>query len=152
MRASDEDLAMVEDCLRRCDLMPFARRRVDELSGGEQKRVAIARALAQHPRVLLLDEPGAFLDLRHQVELYDLLAYEVQRAGIACVVVMHDLTLAAQYATKVAIIKDGALVASGSVADVMTYRQLRDAFEVDLYVGVNDVTGDRFYLPMRGPR
>ncbi len=148
----ERDRSIVDATLARCDLVALAERPVDELSGGEQKRVAIARALAQEPRVLLLDEPGAFLDVRHQIDLYELLAEEVSRAKLACVVVMHDLNVAAQYASRIALAKRGELVAVGKVEEVMTWARLRDAFDADLYVGVNDLTGDRFFLPMRRER
>ncbi len=151
MRPSDEDARAVDDALTRCDVAELAGRRVDELSGGEQKRVAIARALAQKPDILLLDEPGAFLDVRHQVMLYDLLD-EARKTGMACVVVMHDLNVAAQYATNVLLMKRGRLVASGSIEQVMTYARLKETFDADLYCGVNDVNGSRFFLPMRGPK
>ena len=145
-----EDLRIVDDVLARCDLSALAARPVQELSGGEQKRVAIARALAQRPRVLLLDEPAAFLDVRHQVALYDLLAEVVARDKLACLVVMHDLNVAAQYASRVVLAKSGRFVAVGTVEDVMTYARLRETFDADLYCGVNDLTGARFFLPMRG--
>ena len=151
MREGARDREVIEATLGRCDLVGLAARPVDELSGGEQKRVAIARALAQEPRVLLLDEPAAFLDVRHQVDLFELLAEEVERAKLACVVVMHDLNVAAQYASRVALMKSGELVAVGAIEEVMTYRRLRDVFDTDLYVGVNDITRDRFFLPMRKP-
>ena len=149
MRATEEDEAVVREVLARCDLERLADRPVGSLSGGEQKRVGIARALAQRPRVLLLDEPSAFLDVRHQIELYDLLVEEVSRERLACLVVMHDLNVAAQYATKVALMKAGRLLAVGPVESVMTYQKLRDTFDADLYVGENDVNGSRFFLPMR---
>jgi iron complex transport system ATP-binding protein len=149
MRSSTEDGRAVDDALARFDLGALASRRVDELSGGEQQRVAIARALAQKPDVLLLDEPGAFLDVRHQVMLYDLLE-ELCAGGMACVVVMHDLNVAAQYATQVVLMKSGRLVAVGSIEEVMTYGRLREAFDADLYCGVNDVNGARLFVPMKG--
>jgi iron complex transport system ATP-binding protein len=149
MHPSADDERVVKDALARCDAEGLADRRVDELSGGEQKRVAIARALAQTPDVLLLDEPGAFLDVRHQVMLYDLLD-EVRKTGMACVVVMHDLNTAAQYATNVLLMKRGRLVASGTIEQVMTYARLKETFDADLYCGVNDVNDTRFFLPMRG--
>jgi ABC-type cobalamin/Fe3+-siderophores transport system ATPase subunit len=147
MSASTTDLDVVAKALARCELGGLEKRRVDELSGGEQKRVAIARALTQSPRVLLLDEPGAFLDVRHQLALYDMLV-ELAAGGIAVVLSMHDINAAAQYASRVVLLKQGALVAAGAVEEVLTYATLRDTFDADLYCGVNDVTGARFFLPM----
>jgi iron complex transport system ATP-binding protein len=152
MHASSEDRRIVDDALRRCDLVLFAARPAHALSGGEQKRVAIARALAQEPRVLLLDEPGAFLDVRHQLELYELLADEVKRRGLACLVVMHDLNVAAQFADRVVLMKEGRVVASGLVAEVMTDETLRSTFDADLYCGIHESAGMRFFLPIRTRR
>jgi iron complex transport system ATP-binding protein len=148
MRPRARDRAIVKQAIARCDLGKLVDRAVSDLSGGEQKRVAIARALAQTPRILLLDEPTAFLDVRHQVALFDLLEDEVSR-GLACVVVMHDLNMAAQYASRVVLAKEGRLIALGTVEEVMTYARLRETFDSDLYVGINEVTGARFFLPMR---
>jgi iron complex transport system ATP-binding protein len=157
MRASAEDRRVVGEVLELCDLSHLATRSVHELSGGEQKRVAIARALAQKPRVLLLDEPAAFLDVRHQIALYDLLAESVAREQLACLVVMHDLNVASQYASRVVLAKDGAFVAVGTVDEVMTEHRLRETFDAELYCGRNERTGARFFVPMRqraerGPR
>lgn len=148
LRPSAADENAVENALACCDLAQLAARPASELSGGEQKRVAIARALAQEPSVLLLDEPGAFLDIRHQLALHDLLAEQGRARGLACVVALHDLTLAAQYATRVLLLKEGRVVALGAVPEVMTYRLLRDTFDADLYVGVNELSGARFFVPM----
>ena len=152
MRGTDDDDAVVNAALERCDLVHLATRPAQALSGGEQKRVAVARALAQEPRVLLLDEPGAFLDVRHQLDLYELLAAEVKQREMACLVVMHDLNVAAQFADRVVLMKAGRIVAAGGIADVMTWRTLKETFDADLYCGVNDLTGARFFLPMRGRR
>jgi iron complex transport system ATP-binding protein len=149
MRATAKDRDAVDRALARCDLEKLASRPVDELSGGEKRRVAIARALAQEPRVLLLDEPAAYLDVRHQIDLHELLAEEVEQSKLACVVSLHDLNVAAQYATRVALLSEGELVGAGSVETMMTYETLKTVFGADLYVGVNELTGDRFFLPMR---
>ena len=149
MRASSADEEAVERAIARCDLRELADRPASALSGGEQKRVAIARALAQEPKVLLLDEPGAFLDVRHQLDLYELLASEVEDGGLACLVVMHDLNVAAHFADRVALVKGGRVVAVGTIEEVMTWRALKETFDADLYVGVNELTGTRFFLPMR---
>jgi iron complex transport system ATP-binding protein len=152
MRISTKDDAVVDDALARCDLVALSARPAHALSGGEQKRVAIARALAQEPKVMLLDEPGAFLDVRHQLDLYELLATQVKERELACLVVMHDLNVAAQFADRVVLMKEGRVVAAGKVSDVMTWKTLKETFDTDLYCGVNDLTGDRFFLPMRGQR
>ena len=149
LRAAPEDLAIVAEALRRCDLEALADRPVVALSGGERKRVTIARALAQTPKVLLLDEPAAFLDVRHQVALYELLTAEVARARLACVVVMHDFNAAAQYADRVALVKDGRLVAIGTPAEVMTPARLREVFEVELAMGTQP-DGTPYFL-LRAP-
>ena len=149
MRSTEGDRALIHTALERCDLLGLATRPAHALSGGEQKRVAIARALAQEPRVLLLDEPGAFLDVRHQLDLYELLASEVKERDLACLIVMHDLNVAAQFADRVVLMKDGSIVAAGTVEEVMTWRTLKETFDADLYCGVNDLTGVRFFLPMR---
>jgi iron complex transport system ATP-binding protein len=88
--------------------------------------------------------------VRHQIGLYDLLAEAVARERLACLVVMHDLNVAAQYASRVVLAKDGAFVAVGTVEEVMTYAKLRETFDADLYCGVNEINGTRFFLPMRG--
>jgi iron complex transport system ATP-binding protein len=149
LRPSADDEAVVDHALARCDLTALAQRPADALSGGEKKRVQIARALAQRPKALLLDEPAASLDVRHALDLCDLLVEEVGAGSLACVMVMHDLNLAAQYADRVALMRDGQLVACGKVEEVMTYQALRDTFGTDLYAGLNEVNQTRFFLPMR---
>jgi iron complex transport system ATP-binding protein len=149
MREGADDRRIVDAALARCELTALASRPAGALSGGEQKRVAVARALAQGPQVLLLDEPGAFLDVRHQLDLYELLAKEVRERRMACLVVMHDLNVASQFADRVVLLKSGRIVAAGKVAEVMTEPTLRGTFDVDLFVGINAATGSRFFLPSR---
>lgn len=149
MRPTERDEGIIKEALERCDLVVLEGRPAHALSGGEQKRVAIARALVQEPKVLLLDEPGAFLDVRHQLDLYELLASEVKGRELACLVVMHDLNVAAQFADRIVLMKEGRVVAAGTVEEVMTWKTLKETFDTDLYCGVNDLTGARFFLPMR---
>jgi iron complex transport system ATP-binding protein len=98
---------------------------------------------------LLLDEPGAHLDVRHTIALHDLIRREVAERQLAAVVVMHDLNLAAQYADSVMLLQAGRPVADGPVEEVMTYRRLKEVFEAELYVGVNELDGTRYFLPVR---
>lgn len=148
--ASDHDV--VERAISACDLARLAERPVAHLSGGEQKRVAIARALAQSARALVLDEAASHLDIRHAVDLHEVVCREVVERQLVCVVVLHDLNAAARYADRVALLKEGRLVAFGSIEEVMTYRRLKDVFETELYVGVNELDNKRYFLPVRpGP-
>ena len=149
MRPSDEDRGVVADALRRCDLEHLADRAVDEFSGGERKRVAIARAFAQAARVLLLDEPTAFLDVRHQVALFEQLREAAEAEGKACVVVTHDLQLAAAHGSRVVLIKAGRLLAQGTVDDVLTPPRLAEAFDWPIDVGREEKTHARVFVPRR---
>ena len=149
MRPSDEDRRVVVDALARCDLEHLVDRAVDELSGGERKRVAIARALAQASRVLLLDEPTAFLDVRHQVALFEQLRDAVRDEGKVCVVVTHDLQLAAAHASRVILIKAGRILAQGAVDEVLTPSRLAEAFDWPIDVGRDERTQARVFVPRR---
>jgi iron complex transport system ATP-binding protein len=149
MAASERDRAAVDRALDACELGSLARRPVASLSGGEQKRVAVARALAQETPVLLLDEAGAHLDVRHSIAVHELVRRELETRSLACVAVLHDLNAAARYADRVALLKGGRIVAEGTVEEVMTYRRLTDVFETELYVGVNEIDDTRYFLPFR---
>jgi iron complex transport system ATP-binding protein len=144
-----EDRAAVDEAMARCDLASVAGRPVETLSGGEQRRVSVARALATRPRVLLLDEPAAFLDVRHRLELYDLLSDVVVRDGIGCVVAMHDLDSAARVAHHVVLMRDGRVVAEGPPDEVMTLQALRDTFDAEIDVGIHAPSGRRYFVPVR---
>ncbi len=151
MREGAEDRAAVDEAIARCDLRAVADRPVETLSGGEQRRVAVARALAARPRVLLLDEPGAFLDVRHRLEQNELLVDLARRDGLACVVSMHDLDAAANVADVVVLLRAGRVVAAGPPGDVMTPELLRATFDAEVDVGVHAASGRRYFVPL-GPR
>jgi iron complex transport system ATP-binding protein len=149
MRPSPRDREAVGRAIEACGLAALAGRPVAELSGGEQKRVAVARALSQEAPVLVLDEAGAHLDVRHAIDLYELLRRELEQRDLAVIAVLHDLNAAARYADRVALLKDGRVVEVGTVPEVMTYRRLTEVFETELYVGVNELDDARYFLPFR---
>jgi cobalamin transport system ATP-binding protein len=146
-----EDVAAAEAAMRETGVDALASRPLYALSGGERKRVLLARALAQGAEALVLDEPAAALDIHHQIAIFDLLA-ERHRRGGTVVVVVHDLNLAAAYCDRLLLVERGRPAAIGSVEEILTYRRVRDVFGVDVYVGVNEVTGARFLLPMTSSR
>jgi iron complex transport system ATP-binding protein len=149
MRERTEDTAAVDEALARCALSALASRRVETLSGGELRRVAMARALAQRPRLLLLDEPAAFLDIRHQLELCALLADITAGAPLACLAAMHELPAAARVATRVVLLKRGTVVASGSPDETLTPERLRETFDADVHTGRDPATGERYFVAKR---
>jgi len=143
------DAQAVDEAMAQCDLGALSTRTVETLSGGEQRRVAIARALAQKPRLLLLDEPAAFLDLRHRLELYERLAEVTQRSAVAVVAAMHDLDTAARFASRVVLMRGGHVVGSGSPGEVMDAVQLGHVLGADLSIGTDQASGNRYFVPLR---
>lgn len=146
---SDEDVEVAREAMRAMDVLHLAGRVFDSLSSGERQRAAVARALAQQPELVLLDEPGAFLDIKHQVELYDVLIGLSATKGLTVVSVLHDLNLAALYFSRVAMIHEGRIFAHGSPDDVITYANVCTVFETDVYVDRNHLTGHLNVLPRR---
>lgn len=130
---ADEDEAAVEEAVRLADIDHLLDRGVQQLSGGELARVAFARVLAQRTPVLLLDEPTAALDLRHQVEV---LSTVRQRAtsGAAVLVVLHDLSLAASVADQVLVMADGQMAALGPPGEILTPELLSRVYGVGVEV------------------
>lgn len=126
---SAADWAMVDAALTRCDALPFADRRMDELSSGEKARVLLARALATGASVLLVDEPAAHLDPAHQLRLMDLLREEAAK-GVAVIVTLHDLTLAARFCDAVLVLREGRAVAEGPPHATLTDAVLGEAFGI----------------------
>lgn len=146
---SQQDHDIVGEALARAGIEHLASRPVHALSGGEQGLVAFARALAQRADVLILDEASAHLDVHHSVALYELALREVRERNVACLAVVHDLNVAAAFAHRVVLMKEGRIEASGSVEEVMTYERLRKTFGVDLYAGYNELDDVRYFVPRR---
>ncbi len=118
-RESPRDYAVAADAMRRAGCEEFAHRPLDTLSGGQRRRAFLARALAQEPRLLLLDEPNANLDVQAQAEAFELLR-SLAGEGVGVLVAVHDLTLAAAYCDRVAMLVDGRVIASGVPSEVVT--------------------------------
>jgi iron complex transport system ATP-binding protein len=128
-----DDRRAVESALARVEASAFAERSFPSLSAGEQARVSLARVLAQEAELVLLDEPTAALDLRHQ-ELVMSIAGALAVAGHAVVTVVHDLNLAARHADRIALLSDGRLASHGTPWDVLTEETILEVFEHPVHV------------------
>ncbi len=145
------DLSAAEAALRRAGVHAFSDRLPQEISGGERQRVQLARTLVNEPKLLLLDEPAASLDPRYQLETYELVRALCTEQPCGAVVVSHDLNLAAMYADRVVVMKDGRVAAVGRPEEVVTPSVLEPVYEAtfDEAVGVG---GRRLLAPRRSPR
>ena len=145
-RSGDE--SVVDAAMERAQVTALAGRRTDELSGGEWQRLRIARALAQGGAALVLDEPTTFLDVAHEMALFELMA-ELARGGMAVLVVSHQLNLVARFADRVALLHRGAVAALGAPADVMQGAILERVYEWPLVVTRDPAVGAPALVPLR---
>ena len=123
------------------DAAQFAERHFNELSSGEQQRVVLARALAQESRLLLLDEPTANADLAHQVSLLELVQRLTRERSLGVLLVTHEVNLAAEFADRIALLKDGCVLACGAPHEVLTEPLLSEAFATPLLVDAHPLSG-----------
>ncbi len=145
------DDEVVYDSMVDTDSLQFAERVFMSLSGGERARAALARVLAQQSPILLLDEPTAALDIRHQEQVLDLARRQAER-GDAVVVVLHDLGLAAAYADRVMVLSRGGVAALGPPEAVMTEQLIGDVYECEVDVIPHPRTGELLIVPRRSGR
>jgi len=127
---SEADEAAVAEAMAATRIEPLAGRLVDELSGGQRQRVWVAMVLAQQTPILLLDEPTTFLDIAHQIELLDLLRHLNRSRGHTIVAVLHDLNQACRYGSHLIAMRDGAIVAEGRPADIVTAELVEATFGI----------------------
>jgi iron complex transport system ATP-binding protein len=135
------DREIVDWALEVSGAREFEKRFADELSGGERQRVVLARALAQEPKLLLLDEPTANLDLRHQVAALELVRRLARDNGLAVMAALHDLQLAALYCDHVVLLRDGRVAQQGTPERVFTAARLREAFQQDVALAAHPTHG-----------
>lgn len=131
LRVNDEDLAAAETVLNEIGIAPLALRDLGALSGGQRQLVFLAQALASAPRVLLLDEPFSALDIRHQLEVAELLTRLTRARKLTTILVLHDIPMAARLADRIALLQNGHLMALGPGVDVLGSPAMRDVFQVE---------------------
>jgi iron complex transport system ATP-binding protein len=146
---TSNDLACAHQAMVDTDVLALADRLVPDLSGGERQRVMIARALAQEPKILLLDEPTAFLDINHQIDMCSLVVRLRAERRLTVVLVSHDLNVASQYCDRVLMLKEGRLCRIGSPEETIRPDVLRLVYGCDVVVDAHPQTGrPRVTMPM----
>nr|WP_307789094.1 ABC transporter ATP-binding protein [Glycomyces salinus] len=143
---SAEDERVVGEAMEATDVTDLASRGVDELSGGQRQRVWIAMVLAQQTPLLLLDEPTTYLDITHQMEVLDLCG-KLHRSGRTLVAVLHDLNQAARYATHLIAMRDGAVVAEGAPAEIVTAEAVEKVFDLPCRIIEDPETATPLVIP-----
>lgn len=146
---SAEDRAAITTAIGRADVAMFAERSTDQLSGGEWQRVRIARALAQGGRTLVLDEPTTFLDIAHEMAVFELLD-ALAREGQGILLVSHQLNLVARFADHIVLLHHGRIAAAGAPSDVMRGEVLERVYEWPLVVARDPAVGAPVLVPLRG--
>jgi iron complex transport system ATP-binding protein len=143
---SHKDRQAVNEALKATDTAQFASRPLSSLSGGERQRVFIARALAQSTSILLLDEPTSFLDLKHQVGIYDLLKTAQLEKHKTIVAVTHDINLASQYCDEILLLSTDGSYYTGNTRSILSSDRVKQVFDVKVFEG--KIGQESFFIPL----
>ena len=137
----ERDLEVVRNSLKATHSIDLAERSINELSGGEKQRVLLARALAQEPKIILLDEPTSFLDLRYKREIFRLISSLSNNKGLGVAVVSHDIDLVSQYCHRLIMLKEGSVHVEGKPQEVITASNIEDVYDCPVLVDENPLSG-----------
>jgi len=146
---SSDDEEHVYEALRLTHVEDLADRTIDSLSGGQRQRVWISMVLAQNTDILFLDEPTTYLDLSHSIEVLELVHGLSRDHNRTVVMVLHDLNLALRYSDNLVVMRDGALIASGTPSEVISAELLEKVFNLHAVVVEDPITGGPMIVPLR---
>ena len=146
-RSSEKDQEKVSEILKLLGIEEFAMRDFNEISGGQQQKVLIARALAQEADILLLDEPTSNLDIRHQLDVMEIIKKLVVEKGISAIMAVHDLNLASRYADRVIMMHRGSIFSAGNPASVLIPENIKHVYGVEAVV--RNENGRPYIVPIR---
>jgi iron complex transport system ATP-binding protein len=146
-RSGEKDRKKVLKSLQMLNIEKFAMRDINELSGGQQQKVFIARALTQEPDVLLFDEPTSNLDIKHQLEVMEIIKSIVREKEISAIMAIHDLNLASRYADRIIMMNDGEIFSAGDSVSVLTPESIKQVYGVE--AEVNHIHGRPYIVPIR---
>ncbi|RIY31083.1 iron-hydroxamate transporter ATP-binding subunit [Psittacicella hinzii] len=133
-KSNQEDLEIIEECLKLTDTQMFANSLIDNLSGGERVRVWLGMLLAQKTQFILLDEPLAPLDIAHQVEIMKLLKSLSDNLGLGVIIVIHDINLASRFCDQIIALHSGEVIYDGDSLGLMQQSRLREIYDIDLNI------------------
>jgi len=145
-RSNEQDVEKVLEVLKLLDIVEFALRDFNEISGGQQQKVLIARALAQEADILLLDEPTSNLDIRHQLEAMDIIKKLVKEKGISAIMAIHDLNLGSRYSDRIIMLNGGTIIDAGNPASVLTPENIKQVYGVEAVV--RNESGRPYIVPI----
>lgn len=143
-----EDKSIVEEALKLTSTIDLRNRLITEISGGEKQRVVIAKALAQNSSIILLDEPTSNLDINHQIEVLNLLRDLNKDKNTTIIIILHDINLAARYSDRIIFLNDGEIISEGSPEDVITKKNIKRAYHMDVYLEKNKYTNTPYLVPI----
>ena len=144
---SKEDETAVAEALEKTGMSSFRKRLLSSLSGGERRKARIAMTLAQNPKILLLDEPTAFLDPAVSLSIADIIHKLAEENGLTVITVLHDLNLAARFCSRAAFLRSGSLLKTGTVSDVMTPEIVKQTFDLEVRI-TEGPAGTPFCMPL----
>lgn len=145
-RATPHDYDIVFETLCKLDIDNLATKSLSEMSGGERQKVMLAKAIVQEPSILLLDEPTTFLDMGYQLKIMQFIRELVDQAQICAVIATHELNYALYYSDLIAVLKDGTIMASGTL-DIISSSVIRSVYGVEATIHWEQ--GHPFLLPFR---
>jgi iron complex transport system ATP-binding protein len=141
-----QDLEIAKKMMDLTDTFRLKDQSISQISGGERQLAVIARALTQEPRLLLLDEPTAHLDITHQVGILDLIKRLNKKFGLTVIMVLHDLNLASEYCSRIILLDKGRIFREGSPSDVLTYETVEKVYQTVVVVERNPISSKPYIL------
>ena len=142
-----DDYQIAEDAMRQTQVLEFAHRSFNEISGGEKQRVMIASAISQKPEVMLLDEPTSALDIKYQIEILSILKQLNKVENKSLILAMHDLHLASKFCKRLVLLKEGQIFCEGTPAEVLKKEILEEVYEVKVKIFQDDEDGSLLVVP-----
>lgn len=143
---TEKDLRIAARCMESTGIFSLRKEMLSEISGGERQLALIAKALVQEPKLLLLDEPTAHLDIAHQVKILDLISRLNKELTLTVVMVMHDLNSAGEYCQKLVLINGGRVHKTGTPSEVLTYQIIEEVYKTVVVVEKNPVSSKPYVL------